>query len=136
MRNSRYRFSRLVMVIAAILFMGFGVYVLVRPEEFLAYVGLGSGTDQGELTMLLGIALVGLAIHQATTSRNAADPAFRRAALLSVLIQAAFAAELYLGEVPQTTMRTSLAGVCAFFAVVYVVTLPIKPVGYKDDSKA
>ena len=50
-----------VMQIAAILFMGFGVYVLVRPEEFLAYVGLGSGTDQGELTMLLGIAGAGAA---------------------------------------------------------------------------
>ena len=131
-----FRSSRLVMVIDALLLLGLGAYILAKRDEFLAYVGLAIGPASAELAGLLGIVLLGLAVHQATTSRNAGDPAFRRAALCSVLMQGTLAASLYLESPAPTTMRTVLAGVCAFFAVIYLVTLPIKPVGYRDDAKA
>lgn len=136
MRNSRYRFSRLVMVIAAILFIGAGGYLVVRSAEFLRYLGMPGTSGESELVTLLGVIMLGLGIHQATTSRNAADPAFRRAALLSVAMHGAVAFLLYTGSEPTTTLRTVLVGVFAFFGLVYLVTLPIKPVGYKEQPPA
>jgi hypothetical protein len=120
------------MVIAALLFFIAGVYVLVRPEEVLIVMGLAAGGSTTEVAALLGVLLMGLGVHQATTSRHAGDPAFRRAAILSILVQAGLAVLLYLSSGAATTTRTVVTAVCGFFALVYLVTLPIKPVGYRE----
>jgi hypothetical protein len=136
MRNSRYRFTRLVMVIAAILFLLTAGYVLAKPELVLADIAVTSTPEVLWLLQLMGVLFLALGIHQATTSRNAADPAFRRVALLSVLIEIALALVVYKAPGELTRARLVLVSGSGLGAFLYLVTLPIKPVGYRETKKA
>lgn len=130
MRNSRYRFTRLIMAIAALLYFGNGVLLLVRPDIFLGYLNIDSTEVLLWALKVAGVLLLALAVHQVTTSRYAADPAFRRAALLSVLCQFGLSALTFVAPGTPTTMRYTLVAVSAAFGLLYLVTLPITPVGY------
>jgi hypothetical protein len=134
MRNSRYRFTRLIMVVAAILFLATSAYVLIKPELVLEDIAIAPTADVKWLLQLMGVLFLALAIHQATTSRNAADPAFRRVALLSVLIEIALALVVYRAPGELTRARMILVGGSGWCAFLYLVTLPIKPVGYREEK--
>ena len=122
------------MVIAAILFLATAGYVLIKPELLLEDIAVASTPDVLWLLQVVGVVLLALGINQATTSRNAEDPAFRRVALLSVLIEIALALVIYRAPGEFTRARLVFvagSGVCAF---LYLVTLPIKPVGYREEK--
>ncbi|CAB4342950.1 unannotated protein [freshwater metagenome] len=122
------------MVVAAIVFFGVGCYAIAQPEAHLAQLGLAAN-DQAVWTQLfMGVILLGLAIHQTTTSRYAADPAFRRAALLSILIHVALAFVMYIAPGETTRIRWSVISVNGAFAFLYLVTLPIKSIGYHEEK--
>lgn len=132
-RNSRYRFTRLVMVIAALVFFGVGCYSIAQPEVHLTQLGLVPSEHITWLITFMGVVLIALGIHQTTTSRYAADRAFRRAALLSVLTHLALAGVMYIAPGLQTTVRWSVVAVNGGFAFLYLATLPIKSIGYKEE---
>ena len=83
---------------------------------------------------MTGVLLVALATHMATTSRNAGDPAFRRAALVMILVSIGLAVLTYLAPGTATTGRWVFVGIGAGFAALYMITLPIKSIGYKEEQ--
>ncbi len=133
MRNSRYRYSRLVMIIGSIVFALSAAALLFDPTAFIDYIGLTEAESLVWSFRLTGVLLIALATHMATTSRNAADPAFRRAAVVMIFVSAALSALTYLAPGVATTGRWVFVGIGASFAALYVITLPIKSIGYKED---
>jgi hypothetical protein len=115
-RNSRYRFTRLIMSVTGVLYFVNGVVLVSRPDVFLGYLNVAAD-----------------GVHQVTTARYAADPAFRRAAVLSVLGQGALSGLAYTAPGTPTNWRYALIGVSAAVGLLYLVTLPITPVGYTSD---
>ena len=82
----------------------------------------------------MGVILVALATHMATTSRNAADPAFRRAAVAMILVSIGLGVLTYLAPGDATTGRWIFVGLGSGFAALYLITLPIKSIGYKEEQ--
>jgi len=78
--------------------------------------------------------LVALATHMGTTSRNAGDPAFRRAAVAMIFVSIGLAALTYLAPGTATTGRWIFVGIGSGFAALYMITLPIKSIGYKEEQ--
>ena len=133
MRNSRYRYSRLVMVIGSIVFAISAIVLLFDPITFINYIGLTSDDTLVWSFRLMGLVLIALATHMATTSRHAADPAFRRAAILMVLGSGGLAVLTYLAPGAATSGRWVFVGIGAGFSALYMITLPIKSIGYKEE---
>ena len=122
------------MVIGAIVFAGSAAVLLVDPNSFLVFIGLTSNDSTIWSFKLTGLLLVALAAHMATTSRHAADPAFRRAASVMVLVSGGLGALTYMAPGATTTGRWIFVGVGAGFAALYLITLPIKSIGYKEEQ--
>ena len=122
------------MVIGAIVFAVSAAVLLVDPNSFLVFIGLTSNDSTVWSFKLMGLLLVALAAHMATTSRHAADPAFRRAASVMVLVSGGLGALTYVAPGTATTGRWIFVGVGAGFAALYLITLPIKSIGYKEEQ--
>lgn len=122
------------MIIGSIVFAISAAVLLVDPVAFVSYIGLTSNESVVWSFRLTGVLLVALATHMATTSRNAADPAFRRAALVMILASIGLAVLTYLAPGIATTGRWVFVGIGAGFAALYVITLPIKSIGYKEEQ--
>lgn len=122
------------MIIGSIVFAISAGVLLVDPAAFVSYIGLTSNESAVWSFRLTGVVLVALATHMATTSRNAADPAFRRAALVMILVSIALAVLTYLAPGASTTGRWVFVGMGSGFAALYVITLPIKSIGYKEEQ--
>jgi hypothetical protein len=122
------------MVIGAIVFAVSAAVLLVDPNSFLVFIGLTSNDSTIWSFKLMGLLLVALAAHMATTSRHAADPAFRRAASVMVLVSGGLGALTYMAPGATTTGRWVFVGVGAGFAALYLITLPIKSIGYKEEQ--
>ena len=122
------------MVIGAIVFAGSSAVLLVDPNAFLIYIGLASNESLIWSFRLTGLVLMALAAHMATTSRHAADPAFRRAASVMVLVSSGLAALTYMAPGEITTGRWVFVGIGIGFAALYLITLPIKSIGYKEEQ--
>ena len=122
------------MVIGAIVFAVSAAVLLVDPNSFLVFIGLTSNDSTIWSFRLTGLLLVALAAHMATTSRHAADPAFRRAASVMVLVSGGLGALTYLAPGTATTGRWIFVGVGAGFTALYLITLPIKSIGYKEEQ--
>jgi hypothetical protein len=122
------------MVIGAIVFAVSAAVLLVDPNSFLVFIGLTSNDSTIWSFKLMGLLLVALAAHMATTSRHAADPAFRRAASVMVLVSGGLGALTYMAPGATTTGRWIFVGVGAGFAALYLITLPIKSIGYKEEQ--
>lgn len=122
------------MVIAAIIFLFNGLALLVRPAECMDALGITNSPELEWLCHMTALVLVALGIHQATTSRHAGDPAFRRAAIFSLLIEFGFAILAYSGPGEQTSLRWVIVCVSALLGLLYVVTLPIKSIGIQEES--
>ena len=108
--------------------------LLVDPSAFVTYIGLTSNESVVWSFRLTGVLLVALATHMATTSRNAADPAFRRAAVVMILVSIGLAVMTYLAPGTETTGRWVFVGIGSGFAALYLITLPIKSIGYKEEQ--
>ncbi len=122
------------MVIGAIVFAVSAAVLLVDPNSFLVFIGLTSNDSTIWSFKLMGLLLVALAAHMATTSRHAADPAFRRAASVMVLVSGGLGALTYMAPGATTTGRWVFVGIGAGFAALYLITLPIKSIGYKEEQ--
>lgn len=122
------------MIIGSIVFAISAGVLLVDPSAFVAYIGLTSNDSAIWSFRLTGMILVALATHMATTSRNAGDPAFRRAAVVMILVSAGLAILTYLAPGTATTGRWVFVGIGASFAALYAITLPIKSIGYKEEQ--
>ncbi|MEY4900188.1 MAG: hypothetical protein RL741_893 [Actinomycetota bacterium] len=122
------------MVIGAIVFAVSAAVLLVDPNSFLVFIGLTSNDSTIWSFRLTGLLLVALAAHMATTSRHAADPAFRRAASVMVLVSGGLGALTYVAPGTATTGRWIFVGVGAGFTALYLITLPIKSIGYKEEQ--
>jgi hypothetical protein len=122
------------MVIGSIVFAISAGVLLVDPSAFVTYIGLTSNESVIWSFRLTGVLLVALATHMATTSRNAGDPAFRRAAVVMILASIGLAVMTYLAPGTATTGRWVFVGVGSGFAALYLITLPIKSIGYKEEQ--
>ena len=122
------------MIIGSIVFAISAAVLLVDPAAFVTYIGLTSNESVIWSFRLTGAILVALAIHMATTSRNAGDPAFRRAAVVMVLVSIGLAVLTYLAPGTATTGRWIFVGIGSGFAALYMITLPIKSIGYKEEQ--
>ena len=122
------------MVIGSIVFAISACLLLTDPSAFLTYIGVPSNESVIWSFRLTGVILVALAIHMATTSRNAADPAFRRAAVAMILASIGLGVLTYLAPGASTTGRWIFIGMGFGFAALYLITLPIKSIGYKEEQ--
>jgi hypothetical protein len=122
------------MIIGSIVFALSATALLFDPEAFISYIGLTSNESVVWSFRLTGVILVALATHMATTSRNAADPAFRRAAVVMILVSIGLAVLTYLAPGTTTTGRWIFVGMGSAFAALYLITLPIKSIGYKEEQ--
>jgi hypothetical protein len=122
------------MVIGSIVFAVSAGVLLVDPSAFVTYIGLTSSESVVWSFRLTGVVLVALATHMATTSRNAGDPAFRRAAVVMILVSIGLAVMTYLAPGTATTGRWVFVGIGSGFAALYLITLPIKSIGYKEEQ--
>jgi hypothetical protein len=122
------------MIIGSIIFAVSAGVLLVDPAAFVTYIGLTTNESVIWSFRLTGVILVALATHMATTSRNAGDPAFRRAAVVMILVSIGLAVLTYLAPGTTTTGRWVFVGIGSGFAALYVITLPIKSIGYKEEQ--
>ena len=122
------------MIIGSIVFAISAGVLLVDPSAFVSYIGLTSNESAIWSFRLTGMILVALSTHMATTSRNAGDPAFRRAAVVMILVSVGLAILTYLAPGTATTGRWVFVGIGSGFAALYLITLPIKSIGYKEDQ--
>jgi quinol-cytochrome oxidoreductase complex cytochrome b subunit len=122
------------MVIGSIVFAISAGALLIDPSAFLTYIGVPSNESVIWSFRLMGVILVALATHMATTSRNAADPAFRRAAVAMILVSIGLGVLTYLAPGDATTGRWIFVGLGSGFAALYLITLPIKSIGYKEEQ--
>lgn len=134
MRNSRYRYTRLVMVFDAILLGLLALALMAWPLDVAHSMGLGDFADLEWFSRFIGLALFSFAAHMATTSRAAHDTAFRRMALMMIVVSASLASMLYVGPGTLTNGRWAAIGFGAVWAVLYAITLPIKTVGLTEES--
>lgn len=124
-----------MMVIDAIIVTIVGVLLIAIPDRILP--GYEQVQTDIQLTVVIGylaIALVALGVHQATTSRYAGDPAFRRTTLLTVVIKLVFAFALGHPNGLFQDAAYAFGAENALFAFLYLVTLPIKSIGYKEEK--
>jgi len=122
------------MIIGSIVFAISAGVLLVDPSAFVSYLGLASNESVVWSFRLTGLVLVALSTHMATTSRNAADPAFRRAAVVMILVSLGLSVLTYLAPGTATTGRWLFVGIGIAFAFLYLITLPIKSIGYKEEQ--
>lgn len=122
------------MVIAAIIFIFNGLALLIRPVDCMDALGITSSPELEWLCRMTSLVLISLGIHQATTSRHAGDPTFKKAAIFSLLTEFGFAIFAYSGPGEATTLRWLIIGISTLLGVLYTVTLPIKSIGIQEES--
>lgn len=122
------------MIIGSIVFAISAGALLADPFAFVSYIGLPSNESVVWSFRLTGVLLVALATHMGTTSRNAGDPAFRRAAIVMTMVSIGLAVLTYLAPGTATTGRWVFVGIGSSFAALYLITLPIKSIGYKEEQ--
>ncbi|MCX6404220.1 MAG: hypothetical protein NTW81_01635 [Actinobacteria bacterium] len=134
MRNSRYRYSRLVMIVGAITFGINAIWLLASPRGFSAYIGFETADTNTWGFQMLGVILVALAVHMSATSRQVPDAVFRRAAIVMIFVSLGLAYLTYNAPGDHTTGRMIFVGIGSLFALLYAVTLPIKSIGILEEE--
>jgi len=135
MRNSRYRYSRLVMIVGAITFGVNAIWLLVSTKGFIDYLGLEKATPTVWTYQILGVILIALSVHMSATSRQVPDAPFRRAALVMIAVELALAFLTYKAPGVRTSGRLTFIGISALFAFLYAITLPIKSIGILEETQ-
>ena len=135
MRNSRYRYTRLIMALDAVGTFIAGVLLLAIPETGLDFHGLGTSLSEVWFARLTGLLLITLSVLLSTTSRQVEDKAFQRATLALIGINAITAMSIYGAPGQISTGREISTAIFGFVSFLFLITLPIKPIGYKETKK-
>jgi hypothetical protein len=109
-----------------------GLVMISNPENAISYLGLTSDVNTLWVFRISGLIVLAFAVHMGTTSRYAADRPFRRTALFMVLFEIAIAVLTYSAPGEFTSGRWVVVISGALFALLYLITLPIKSIGYKE----
>jgi hypothetical protein len=135
MRNSRYRYTRLVMALYAVgVFVG-GFLLLALSEAANEFHGFGKTEVELWFARFIGLLFVAMAILLSTTSRQVEDKAFQRATLALIGMNVIIAMAIYSAPGQLTTGRQISTVIFGLVAFLFLVTLPIKPIGYKEVKK-
>lgn len=111
-----------------------GAILLISPEIALEFHGLGNSISEIWFARLIGLLLVVLALLLSTTSRHVEDKPFQRATLALIGINVIVAMSVYGAPGSLTTGRQISTAIFGFVAFLFLVTLPIKPIGYKESK--
>ncbi|NBY16021.1 MAG: hypothetical protein EBQ72_06775 [Actinobacteria bacterium] len=84
---------------------------------------------------MLGVILVALSVHMSATSRQVPDEPFRRAAIVMVAVSLSLAYLTYVAPGELTKGRLLFVIIGTLFAILYVITLPIKSIGILEEEK-
>lgn len=126
------------MIIGAVAFGVNSVLLVLWPNRFAEYIGVIAKYQSTEIEQwvfqLLGIVLLALSVHMSATSRHAPDPVFQRAALCMIFISAGLSYFTFIAPGEMTTGRWVFIAIGALFALLYVVTLPIKSIGIQNTT--
>jgi hypothetical protein len=112
-----------------------GALLLVMPETVITFIGFGQTEIELWFTRFIGLLSVALSVLLSTTSRNVEDKPFQRATLALIGINAVVAMSIYGAPGVHTTGRDISTGIFGFVAFLFLITLPIKPIGYKEATK-
>lgn len=134
MRNSRYRYSRLVMIVGAITFGINAIWLLASPHGFSKYIGLETADPNIWGFQMLGVILVALAVHMSATSRQVPDAVFRRAAIVMIFVSLGLAYLTYKAPGSVTSGRWVFVSIGSLYALLYAITLPIKSIGILEEE--
>jgi hypothetical protein len=134
MRNSRYRYSRLVMIVGAITFGVNAIWLLTSAQGFARYIGLEKTDTNIWGFQMLGVILIALAVHMSATSRQVPDEVFRRAAIVMIFVSLALAYLTYNAPGETTTGRWVFIIAGSLFSLLYAITLPIKSIGILEEE--
>ena len=124
------------MVIDSILLGLLALGLMAWPLDVAHNLGLSDSADLEWFCRFIGLALFSFAAHMATTSRAAHDKAFRRMALMMIVVSASMASMLYVGPGTLTNGRWAAIGFGGLWTLLYAVTLPIKTVGLTEEVPA
>ena len=132
MRNSRYRYTRLVMALDSVGTFVFGALLLVTPDVSLEFLGFGTTEVEIWFARFIGLLSLTYAILLSTTSRHVEDKYFQRATWALIGVNAISAMSIYGAPGQMTTGREGSTVIFALVSFLFLVTLPIKPIGYKE----
>ncbi len=132
MRNSRYRYTRLVMALDSVGTFISGALLLVIPDTSLVFLGFGTSEIEIWFARFIGLLSLTYGILLSTTSRHVEDKYFQRATWALIGVNAISAMSIYGAPGDMTTGRESSTALFALVAFLFLVTLPIKPIGYKE----
>ena len=135
MRNSRYRYTRLVLALDAVGTFIAGFLLISRPELANEYHGLGTSETDLWFARFIGLLSVAISVLLSTTSRQVEDKPFQRATLALIGVNVIMAMSIYTAPGIATTGREISTGIFGFVAFLLLITLPIKPIGYKEENK-
>lgn len=135
MRNSRYRYTRLVMALDSVGTFIAGALLLVMPDTALVFLGFGSSEVEIWFARFIGLISVTYAFLLSTTSRHVEDKYFQRATLALIGVNAISAMSIYGAPGQMTTGRNVSTVIFSAVAFFLLITLPIKPIGYTEKQK-
>ena len=132
MRNSRYRYTRLIMALDSVGTFIVGFIFLVAPDLANELQGLGTSETDLWFARFVGLLSITIAILLSTTSRQVEDKSFQRATIALIGINVIIAMSLYGAPGEITTGREVSTVIFGLVSFLFLVTLPIKPIGYKE----
>ena len=135
MRNSRYRYTRLVVALDSVGTFIVGALFLVTPDAALEFIGFGTSEVEIWFARFIGLLSVMYSVLLSTTSRHVEDRYFQRATLALIGLNAISAMSIYGAPGEITTGREISTAIFAAVAFFLLITLPIKPIGYKEKQK-
>ena len=135
MRNSRYRYTRLVVALDSVGTFIVGALFLVTPDAALELIGFGTSEVEIWFARFIGLLSVMYSVLLSTTSRHVEDKYFQRATLALIGLNAISAMSIYGAPGEITTGREISTAIFAAVAFFLLITLPIKPIGYKEKQK-
>lgn len=110
----------------------FGALLLVTPDVSLEFLGFGTTEVEIWFARFIGLLSLTYAILLSTTSRHVEDKYFQRATWALIGVNAISAMSIYGAPGQMTTGREVSTVIFALVSFLFLVTLPIKPIGYKE----
>jgi len=123
------------MIFGAITFGINSLWLLISPKGFAEFIALESSETNEWAFRMLGVILVALSVHMSATSRQVPDEPFRRAAIVMVAVSLSLAYLTYVAPGELTKGRLLFVIIGTLFAILYVITLPIKSIGILEEEK-
>jgi hypothetical protein len=109
-----------------------GALFLIRPESSLEFLGFGTSEVEVWFGRFVGLLSLTYGILLSTTSRHVEDKYFQRATLALIGVNAISAMSIFGAPGQMTTGREVSTVTFALVALLFLITLPIKPIGYKE----